>query len=103
MKLPPGPSANFIEQHWRCYHYPFEFLDDCAEKYGDIFTIRLSVGAGHYPMVFVHSPLAIEALFTADITQFTSGNANKPLGLFLGANSLLTIDDAQHRRHRRLM
>ena len=38
--LPPGPSLPPIAQTYRYLHEPFAFLDECAERYGDKFTLR---------------------------------------------------------------
>jgi hypothetical protein len=40
-ELPPGPSSAGTALNQLFLSAPFQFLKDCHEKYGDIFTLEL--------------------------------------------------------------
>ena len=79
---------------------PLPYLDECARKFGDIFTLRW-VGAG--TMVMVCSPELIKQVFTADADVLHAGEGNSLLEPMVGKHSLLTLDGAEHLRQRRLL
>jgi len=79
---------------------PLPYLDECARKFGDIFTLRW-VGAG--TMVMVCSPELIKQVFTADADVLHAGEGNNLLEPMVGKHSLLTLDGAEHLRQRRLL
>jgi cytochrome P450 len=95
--LPPGPGLvatfNFVRN-------PFEFLDQCAKRYGDWFTIRVP---GVAPFVFTSDPAAIREIFQGDPALMHAGKANRPLGGFMGERSLLFLDGLAHLHDRRLI
>jgi cytochrome P450 len=95
--LPPGPSLlatfDFIRN-------PFRFLDTCARRYGDWFTVRVP---GVSPFVFTSDPAAVREIFLGDPDALHAGEANRPLGAFMGERSLLFLDAAEHLRQRRLL
>jgi cytochrome P450 family 110 len=95
--LPPGPgmlkSFGFVRR-------PFAFLDTCARHYGDWFTLRFP---GLAPFVFTSDPEAIADVFSGDPEQLYAGEANAPLGAFMGPQSVLFLDGAAHLRQRRLL
>jgi cytochrome P450 len=96
-RLPPGPGLlatfNFVRN-------PFIFLDDCARRYGDWFTLRVP---GVAPFVFTSDPNAICEIFQGDPAIFHAGKANRPLGAFMGERSLLFLDGPAHLHDRRLI
>lgn len=96
-RLPPGPSLARAVGFIRA---PFAFLEACARRYGDCFTVRFP---GVPPFVFTSDPEAIRAIFTGDPEQLRAGEANAPLGAFMGPQSLLFLDGAAHLRERRLL
>src|SRR5262245_1464129 len=79
---------------------PFEFLDACARRYGDWFTLRFP---GVPPFVFTSDPEAIREVFAGDPEELRAGEANAPLGVVMGPQSLLLLDGAAHLRERRLL
>ena len=79
---------------------PLPYLDECARKFGDIFTVRW-VGAG--TMVMVSSPELVKQVFTADADVLYAGQGNALLEPMVGKHSLLTLDGAEHLRQRRLL
>ena len=97
MDLPPGPGTlrtlAFVRE-------PFAFLDTCARRYGDWFTVRFP---GFHPFVFTSDPRAVREAFTGDPEQLRAGEANAPLAPFVGAHSLLLLDGAAHHRERLLL
>src|SRR5215475_6839175 len=96
-KLPQGPgffaALKFVSN-------PFVFLDDCANRYGDWFTLRVP---GVNPFVFTSDPNAIREIFQGDPAVFHAGKANRPLGAFMGERSLLFLDGPAHLHDRRLI
>ena len=95
--LPPGPSLfatfDFVRN-------PFRFLDGCARRYGDWFTVRVP---GVSPFVFTSDPAAVREVFLGDPDALHAGEANRPLGAFMGERSSLFLDGAEHLRQRRLL
>src|SRR6185295_14019839 len=95
--LPPGPSR------LRAFNFataPFDFLDECARRYGDWFTVRVP---GFDPFAFTSDPEAIRMIFAGDPEQLRAGEANAALGAFMGAQSLILLDGAKHLHERRLL
>lgn len=97
--LPPGPRSNRFVQGIGYAYRPGTFLDDCARRYGEVFSLRFPVGL---PMVFFTSPAAIREIFTAG-DELPAGKANTIVRPLLGAGSLLVLDGPRHTRERRLM
>jgi cytochrome P450 family 110 len=95
--LPAGPSLIKAIDFAR---RPLQFLADCAERYGDWFTLRVP---GIAPFVFTSDPTAIREIFTGDGADLRAGEANAPLGAFMGPHSLILLDGAAHLHERRLM
>ena len=95
--LPAGPGLiatfGFLRD-------PYRFLDECARRYGDWFTVRVPRVT---PFVFTRDPTAIREIFLGDPEQLHAGKANRPLGAFMGERSVLFLDGAAHLRERRLL
>ncbi len=95
--LPPGPGLfatfDFVRN-------PFRFLDQCARRYGDWFTVRVP---GVSPFVFTSDPAAVREVFLGDANALHAGEANRPLGAFMGERSSLFLDGLEHLRQRRLL
>ena len=98
--LPPGPRLPRLLQLTKWIFGPIPFMEACAERYGDPFTVRLF---GVPPMVFVTDPSTIKQIFTGHAHQFRAGQANKVFESLLGPNSLLLLDGNRHRRERKLL
>ena len=99
-KLPPGPRLPRLLQLNKWVLEPIPFMEACADRYGDPFTVRLF---GIPPMVFFTEPSTIKQIFTGDAHQFRAGRANKVFESLLGPNSLLLLDESRHRRERKLL
>jgi cytochrome P450 len=95
--LPPGPNLfatfDFVRN-------PFRFLDTCARRYGDWFTVRVP---GVSPFIFTSDPAAVREVFLGDPDALHAGQANRPLGAFMGERSSLFLDGNEHLRQRRLL
>jgi cytochrome P450 len=76
------------------------FLESCAKRYGDTFTVHL---AGFPPFVVTSDPEAVREIFTGDPDQLHAGRANAILKPILGEHSLLLIDGPKHKSQRKLM
>src|ERR1700750_3447159 len=91
--LPPGPKAPAV---WQLLHYsqsPLSFLETCARRYGDAFTVRF---AGYGTFVMLSSSDAVKDVFRGDAQALHSGEGNEFLSRTVGANSVLVLDDAPH-------
>ena len=89
MQLPNTIPLSALRQLTNWIVRPYDFLDECAKKYGDIFTIGL---VGFPPLVFLGNPQAIKEVFAADARQYDAGKSNKILVSLLGNNSLTLLD-----------
>ena len=100
LTLPPGPRSPAAVQlsHW--LRRPFAFMDACAARFGDTFTVRF---AGFGTLVFFSNPEDLRAIFTGDPDLLHSGEANSALSDILGRHSVLTLDGAEHLRQRKLL
>ena len=99
MQLPNTIPLSALRQLTNWIVHPYDFLDECAKKYGDIFTIGL---VGFPPLVFLSNPQAIKEVFATD-ARFDAGKSNKILVSLLGNNSLTLLDGDRHRRERKLL
>src|SRR5579872_831381 len=95
--LPPGP--NYVAT-FGFVRNPYRFLDRCARRYGDWFTVRVP---GVSPFVFTSEPAAIREIFLADTNVLHAGKANRPLGAFMGERSVLFLDGDAHLHDRRIV
>jgi cytochrome P450 len=98
--LPPGPTgpgplifANFLLR-------PGGFLESAREKYGTPFTFNLSANR---TVVITDDPTIIKQVFTGDPTKLLAGVGNEVLRPLLGPRSVLTLDEPEHMRQRKLL
>lgn len=101
-KLPPGPRLPRLAQSYEWGIRPVQFMEKCAERYGDLFTVRLPAAAGG-TFVFVTRPDDVNQVLKTDAKIVHAGEGNKMLEPVLGPNSILVLDEAQHIRQRRLI
>jgi unspecific monooxygenase len=99
-QLPDGPQQPRLLQLMQWIADPLNYLDNCAQRYGDIFTLKFS-SLG--PFVLLSHPQGIQEIFTTDAKQFDSGRANGIIEPLVGKNSLLLLDGAHHQQQRRLL
>jgi len=107
--LPPGPRSPRLVQLLKWVRRPLPFMEACARRYGDCFTLSFPTVPGK-PLhsrrptfvVFSH-PEAIREIFTGDEDQLRAGAANAFFAHLLGEHSLLLLDGSRHLRERRMM
>jgi cytochrome P450 len=98
--LPPGPKSPAFWQLLRYSHSPLPFLEGCARRYGDPFTLRW---AGYGRFVMLASPDAVRDVFRGDPHALHSGEGNEFLTASVGRNSVLVLDEGPHARQRRVL
>jgi cytochrome P450 len=98
--LPPGPTAPALMQTLEYARDPLRTLSRWTARHGDTFTARF-VGLGRF--VVTSSPARIRDIFSADPDALAAGVQNTGLRPLVGPRSLLTLEGAEHQRHRRLM
>jgi cytochrome P450 len=100
MTLPPGPHAPAAVNAVRFARRPLEVLRQWHARYGDVFTVTMTVfGTG----VYIVDPDAIRELFTGDQSDLRAGEANSFMEPVLGSHSVLVLDGAEHLRQRKLL
>lgn len=98
--LPPGPKTPAIWQLFRRSHSPLAFLEACARRFDDPFTVRF---AGYGKFIMLASPDAVQDVFRGDAHALHSGEGNGILATLVGTNSVLVLDDEPHARQRRVL
>jgi cytochrome P450 family 135 len=98
--LPPGPTGPPPLVFARFLFKAGKFLEESREQYGTPFTFQFS---SERTVVIVDDPATIKDLFTADPTKALAGVANVVLRPLLGPRSVLTLDDPEHMRQRKLL
>src|SRR5437660_10070236 len=98
--LPPGPPLPALVQTALWLGSPTGFLERCARRYGDVFTLRLALGP---PVVMVSDPALVERVLTLDAEAASTGEENAILAPLLGDRSVLRLDGPDHLRQRRLL
>jgi cytochrome P450 len=101
LKLPDGPQTHPLVQTFQWMNSPLEYMEACAKRYGDIFTLR--IGPVFEPQVFISNPEAIQQIFTTDPKKLDSG---EPAGIkspLLGRQSMLALEGKPHQRQRKLL
>jgi cytochrome P450 family 135 len=98
--LPPGPSAPRALQTMRWLVRPVAMLEQCARRYGEMFTLRITHEGS---WVFVTNPEAVKQVFKGDPRLLHAGEANVVLLPVLGSHSLLLLDEDEHMAQRKLM
>ena len=98
--LPNGPSSSASWQILQWIGRPLDFMENCTQQYGDLFTLHLG-NLGQ--IVFCSHPQGIEEIFTADPKQIDAGRNNSVLLPLLGNASLILLDGKPHQRQRQLL
>jgi len=102
MKLPNGPRTPSLLQTLHLIAQPAKFLDDCAQRYGDPFTVRV-LGFNSPPVVFFSSPQAIQEIFAAPAKQFDFKRATHVFRPLMGDHSVVLQEGRSHQRQRQLL
>ena len=98
--LPPGPRLPPPLQLARFLRRPVGFMDDCAERYGNVFTLRLLVGG---PSVWIAEPDYLREVWSRDRDHRLNAGRKFLLEPVLGKQSVLLQVGADHLRRRKLM
>lgn len=101
LKLPDGPQTWPLLQTLQWVTSPLEFMETCAQCYGDIFTVR--IGPVFAPQVLISNPQAIQAIFATDPKQLDSGEEAGIKSPLVGQQSMLALAGEPHRRQRRIL
>jgi cytochrome P450 len=99
--LPPGPRLPALLQGIRYARDPLGFFVRLHRRFGDVFTVSFPYFGR---VVYVADPGIVKRVFTGDAALFHAGEANATvLEPALGPNSVLTLDEDEHLRQRRLL
>ncbi|MEH2193199.1 MAG: cytochrome P450 [Nostoc sp.] len=101
LKLPNGPQTHPWIQMYQWLTNPLEYIEACAKRYGDIFTLQL--GSNFAPQVFISNPQAIQQILATDPKKLDSGASAGIKAPLLGQQSLLSLDGKPHQRQRKLL
>jgi cytochrome P450 len=100
MRLPPGPPLPKAVQTALFVTRPVEFLDGCARRYGDVFTVDTYLMGREIEIVH---PDLVRQVFTGDPDVMRAGEANDILRPLVGSRSVLLLDGTEHVRQRKLL
>jgi cytochrome P450 len=99
--LPPGPRVPPLVNALRYARDPLRFFPRLRERHGDIFTVSFP---DFRRVVYLAEPSLVRKLFTGDPAQLHAGEANATiLEPAVGPSSVLTLDDDEHLRQRKLL
>jgi cytochrome P450 len=99
--LPPGPRAPAIVQGLRYARDPLRFFTRLHRRFGNVFSLSFPYFGR---IVYVADPGIVKRVFTGDAALFHAGEANATvLEPTLGPGSVLTLDEAEHLRQRKLL
>lgn len=102
MKRLPGPQTPPLVQLIQWIAYPMRYMELCAQRYGDLFTLRL--GDQSTPIVFVSNPQVLQEMLAGHSKAFEApGDLNQLLQPLLGNHSVITLSGASHQRQRQLL
>lgn len=98
--LPAGPSAPRVFQTFGWQTRPIPYMEQCRERYGKTFTLKLM---GIDPFVMMSEPDDIKAVFTASPEILHPGEGSMILLPVVGPNSILLLDEGRHMTQRKLL
>jgi len=99
--LPPGPRVPPLVNALRYARDPLGFFPRLRERHGDLFTVSFP---DFRKVVYLAEPSLVRELFTGDPAQLHAGEANATiLEPAVGPRSVLTLDDDEHMRQRKLL
>jgi cytochrome P450 family 135 len=100
-RRPPGSRLPGIVQGLRYARNPVGFFVDLNRRYGDIFMVRFPYFGD---VAYVADPEIVKQVFTGTASRFHAGEANATvLEPQLGPSSVLTLDEDEHLRQRKLL
>jgi unspecific monooxygenase len=99
-----GPSGKPEKELYKFSQDPFSYLDDCVEKYGDIFQIPFTVGGFFKPSIILGNPEAIQTLNSPAVLPYLENIQipafNELLG---GCQHIAAVDKAANQKIRKLI
>lgn len=98
--LPPSLPGSPLRQLYRWAREPIGLLDECHEKLGEPFSLRLPGGRPH--VVFSH-PDEVKQILAGDPDVFYGGVSNAITGPVVGKQSIFLSDGPRHGALRRLV
>ena len=101
-QLPEGPQNLSLLNKLQQTVKPLEFLETCARRYGDIFTIPVLLGPSKQSMVIISNPQGIQEIFRTDPEKLDAGGNGARLP-FVGEQSILALSGDRHQRQRKLL
>ena len=102
MQLPDGPRTPALLSMMQWIADPFAFMDACARRYGDFFSVPL--GRKFHPVVFVSNPQTLQEILANDTKQFEApGEMNELFRPLLGDRGVIMVSGDRHRRERQLL
>lgn len=101
-QLPPNHTALALWQTYKIISQPRGFLDTCAHRYGDIFTLRV-LGVQSPPVIFCSHPDHIQAICTTFADKMAFGKVTHPFQPLVGSQSLIMQDGSEHTATRKLL
>lgn len=100
-RRPPGSRLPGIVQGFRYSRDPLGFFSDLHRRYGSVFMVRFPYFGD---VAYVADPEVVKEVFTGDPARFHAGEANATvLEPQLGPSSVLTLDEGEHLRQRKLL
>lgn len=99
-RLPPEVELNSTRQTLMWQAQPLRLLQECAQRYGDAFTLNFG---SHGLYAVFSSPAAVRDIFSASNQVLYAGRGNRILEPLLGPQSLLVLEGRRHIRERRLL
>jgi cytochrome P450 len=99
--FPPGSRLPAVLQALRYARDPLGYIEPLRRRYGDVFSLRFPYFGR---LVYVADPAVVKRVFTGDPSVFHAGEANATvLEPALGPSSVLTLDEDEHLRQRKLI
>jgi cytochrome P450 family 110 len=98
--LPPGPALSPGEVSFQWLARPYAFLDECAARFGDAFTLGFARFGTH---VVVSHPDDVRDVLSLEADAARAGRGNAVLEPVLGPHSLLLLDGDRHLAQRAVL
>jgi cytochrome P450 len=99
--FPPRSRAPAVIQLIRFGRNPLKWFVRLHRRYGDVFSVSFPWFGR---VVYVAEPSLVKQVFSGDSRQFHAGEANATvLEPAVGPNSVLTLDEDEHIRQRKLL
>ncbi|WP_427161749.1 cytochrome P450 [Aliinostoc sp. HNIBRCY26] len=102
MQLPKIPDTPVVLQMLNWIFRPMAYMEECRQRYGDIFALKLQKNSP--PLVFVNHPDDLEQILSHDTKELEApGDLNDLFEGLLGKSSVITLSGTEHQRQRQLL